>query len=108
MSTNTCRGQPAEDSRFRRPPLNCLGVQAPRMMRTNDRGIRRLMLAAGAGDLPLVSITSRANAVDENCQVVLIGEDYSPVADPKPVNLFSARPSRIAARSSAVTGSSSI
>ena len=25
--------------------------------------------------------------MDENCQVVLIGEDDSPITDPKPVNL---------------------
>src|SRR5436305_4701941 len=40
-----------------------------------------------AGELLLVSVPSGANAVDEDCQIVLIGEDYSPVTDPKPVNL---------------------
>src|SRR6185295_17436172 len=40
-----------------------------------------------AEDLFLVSVTSETDAVDEDCQVVLIGEDYSPVTDPKPVNL---------------------
>jgi hypothetical protein len=39
------------------------------------------------GELLLVSVPSGANAVDEDCQIFLIGEDYSPVTDPKPVNL---------------------
>jgi hypothetical protein len=42
---------------------------------------------AAAGDLLLISVPSGANAVDEDCQIVLIGEDHSPVTDPKPVNL---------------------
>jgi hypothetical protein len=41
---------------------------------------------AAAGDLLLVSVPSGANAVDEDCQVVLIGEDYSPLTDPKSVS----------------------
>jgi len=44
-------------------------------------------LDAAAGDLFLVSVPSGGNAMDEDCQIVLIGEDYSPVTDPKPVNL---------------------
>jgi hypothetical protein len=42
---------------------------------------------AAAGELLFVSVPSGANAVDEDCQIVLIGEDDSPVADPKPVKL---------------------
>lgn len=42
---------------------------------------------AAAEELLLVGVSSGANAVDEDCQIVLVGEDDSPVTDPKPVNL---------------------
>lgn len=46
------------------------------MVGVNDLG----SIDAAAGDLLLVSVPSGANAVDEDCQVVLIGEDYPLVA----------------------------
>lgn len=46
-----------------------------------------IVAAIASVPLLLVSITSGTNAVDENRQIVLIGEDDSPVTDPKPINL---------------------